>query len=107
MTPRKMRPPVHQKPHPLAGQTAVLPDGVGDPVRNMVIAAEEFRVEDYGDRVTGGRWGDAAGNYAAMQYAMRIGLLCDQIPPDNVVYGKIGAFGHLVHVTELPGNEPA
>lgn len=91
MTPRKMRPPVHQKPHPLAGQTAVLPDGVGDPVRNMVIAGEEFRVEDY----------------AAMQYAMRIGLLCDQIPPDNVVYGKIGAFGHLVHVTELPGNEPA
>jgi hypothetical protein len=40
----------------------------------------------------------ADGNPAALNYAARgVGLPID----DEVVYGKIGAFGHLVHTKEI------
>lgn len=59
-----------------------------------------FRCEDYWDRVSGGSWQMAQGNPAAMKYAIRAGLT--GLPTDDdVVYGKIGSFGELVHVSEL------
>ena len=81
-------PVIHNEPFEGAGKTYLLKDGT-----------TEYRVEDWWDRVSGGSWMDAVGNPAALQYAMRsAGVL----PLDNdVVYGKIGSFGHLIHITEL------
>ena len=44
----------------------------------------------------------AEGNPAAMNYHRR--LVEQGLPDDDqVIYGKVGAFGHLVHVTEVEG----
>lgn len=62
----------------------------------------DFRVEDYYENVNGVSWMDSYGNPAAMIYARRIGCQGFKVPIDNeVVYGKIGAFGYLFHVSEL------
>lgn len=88
----------HNDAHPLAGTTVTLK--ATDPVRGMVVEGAEFHVEDWWDRLTGGSWQTATGNPAALQYAMRSGF--NGLPiDDEVVYGKIGPFGHLVHVSEL------
>lgn len=78
----------HSEPHPLAGQTIQTTDG------------DEYRVEDWWDRVSGGSWMNATGNPAALAYAMRnalVGLPVD----DEVVYGKVGNLGHIAHISEL------
>lgn len=91
----------HPEAHPLAGRTVVLNDTAKDGLRE-VMPGVEFRVEDYWDRVSGGSWMFAEGNPACLKYAMRTGLSGGNIPlDDEVVYGKIGPFGHLVHVSEL------
>ena len=36
-----------------------------------------------------------------MQYGMRSSLSAKHILDDEVVYGKIEAFGHLIHVSEI------
>lgn len=65
----------------------------------------EYRVEDYWDRVSGGSWMDAVGNPAAMNYAMRV-VSAPGVPlDDEVLYGKVGAFGHLIHVSEVVTGE--
>ena len=91
---------MHKESHPFAGQTVVLNDNVAkDVTQGLVRPGEVYRVEDWWDRVSGGSWMDATGNFAAMHYAVRSsqGLPLD----DEVVYGKIGHFGHIVHVSEL------
>ena len=85
---------IHKSPHPRAGQTVHVDLNGGE--------LAEFQVEDWWDRVSGGSWMTAGGNPAAVNYAFRVrrkGLPFD----DEVVYGKIGGFGHLVHVSELGG----
>ena len=43
---------------------------------------------------------DSQGNPACIKYAFRSGF--GGLPPDNeVVYGKVGALGYLVHSSEL------
>lgn len=98
----------HETEHPLAGQTVpIAPSpggrGPGDPGE-----AEQLRLEDWWDRVSGGRtWADGASavpvcrNYAARR--LSLGLPAD----DEVVYGKIGSFGYLVHVSELAVDDEA
>lgn len=61
---------------------------------------QEYRVEGYWDDVSGKSWAVSDGNPAAMQYAVRSGVKGLPID-DDVLYGKIGAFGHLVHVSEV------
>lgn len=62
----------------------------------------EFVVEDWWDHLTGRSWMDASGNPAAMVYGIRSGFA--GLPTDDeVVYGKVGPFGHLVHTSELIG----
>jgi hypothetical protein len=82
--------------HPLAGKTVTLKlaaDTEG-------INGKEFRVEDYWQNVAGKSWMDCQGNPACLVYAMRSAF--GALPMDNnVVYGKVGPFGHLVHVSEL------
>lgn len=98
---------MHTETHPLAGQTVVLKTGTSpDPSSPLQLDQPadgvKFRIEDWWDKLTGGSWMYADGNPAALKYALRIGL-ADERPPldDEVVYGKIGAFGHIVHTSEL------
>lgn len=90
---------MHTEAHPQAGQTVTI-KLVGHP--QLVNDEYEYRIEDWWDRLTGSSWMHAStiGNPAAYMYAMRnttSGLPAD----DDVVYGKIGQFGHLVHISEI------
>lgn len=90
---------LHQSAHPLAGQTVTLapvaPDG-------PLVLGVEYRIEDYWDRVSGQSWMNATGNPAALGYAMRTGLAKTTTPiDDEVLYGKIGGLGYLVHASEI------
>ena len=78
----------------LAGQTVTIKEGE--------FAGQEYRVEDWWQNVSGGSWMDAQGNPACLKFAMRSGLQDFRVPTDNeVLYGKIGGFGELIHITEL------
>lgn len=62
----------------------------------------EYRVEDWWDRLGQGSWMFGAGNPACLQYAIRSSPPLDNLPMDNeVLYGKIGGLGHLVHISEI------
>ena len=92
----------HSQKHPLAGQTAQVQfAGNGHPqISGSSKGPVEFVVEDWWDHMTGRSWMFSDGNPAAMVYALRSGLA--GLPTDDeVVYGKVGPFGHLVHVSEL------
>lgn len=95
----------HDKPHPLAGKTVLIKETARS-VPNMAdvagrnLAGQEYVIEDWWDRVAGKSWMDCNGNPACMNYGMRSGFA--GLPTDDeVVYGKIGHFGHLIHVSEL------
>jgi hypothetical protein len=88
---------MHTEAHPLAGRTVRLNDQAQD-ASGPVVPNAEFRVEDWWDRLTGGSWMHVKGNPAAIGYAIRGGHLPLD---DEVVYGKIGYLGYLVHDSEL------
>jgi hypothetical protein len=93
---------MHTESHPLAGQTVKIKDGTQDPTQSCVVGGAEYRIEDWWDTLTGKSWMLSDGNWAAMHYALRSALVEPMLPiDDEVVYGKIGAFGHIVHVSEL------
>jgi hypothetical protein len=78
---------------PLAGQTVKIRADVDR------IGGQEYRVEDWWISVFGGSWMDARGNPAALAYAVRT---AGSTPiDDEVLYGKIGGLGFLVHVSEI------
>ena len=84
----------------LAGKTVKIKPDVKDPVQGEVVGGASFRVEGLWTDITGVSWRDSDGNPAAMQYAVRSAV--NNLPyDDNVYYGKIGAFGHLVHASEI------
>lgn len=89
---------IHTEPHSLAGKTVKLKLRSGD--APDIKTGDEYRIEDWWDHLTGGSWMVAQGNPAAMKYAIRSGFAGIPVD-DDVVYGKVGAFGHLVHVSEL------
>lgn len=91
----------HPHPHPLAGQTVRLNDTAADPGQGAVVPDATYQLEDWWDRIAGMSWMACDGNPAAMHYAIRSGLNRLSLN-DEVVYGKIGGLGHLVHVSELP-----
>ncbi len=98
---------MHTKPHPLAGKTVRIKAHVTHP-QNDKFGGAELRIEDWHDRIAGQSWMDCNGNPACIIYAMRTGLATHDVPTDNeVVYGKVGPFGHLVHVSELEIPESA
>lgn len=82
--------------HPLAGQTVILkckpdPDGLD---------GREYCLEDWWENIAGKSWMVCNNNPACLKYATRSAFA--GLPLDNkVVYGKVGSFGHLVHVSEL------
>jgi len=65
------------------------------------LQGQEMRVEGLWNEITGGSWMWAKGNPAAMKYAVRSSICCNLPVDDDVFYGKVGAFGHLVHVSEI------
>lgn len=89
---------MHDTRHPLAGKTVTVNadlhgDGPGD---------HQFTIEDWNDRLFGKSWMFMEGHPASLIYAMRSAMT--NLPTDNeVVYGKVGSSGHLIHVSELPG----
>lgn len=92
---------MHNEPHPLAGKTVRLmireetSNGLNDELRE-----QEYDVEDWQDRVMKKSWMEMSGNPAAIKYALRAGFA--GIPADDeAVYGHVGPFGHIVHVSEL------
>ena len=90
---------IHEKPFEFSGKTVKIKEGVTHPqVPNF--GGQEFVIEDWWDRLQDKSWKDCDGNPAALLYAFRI---ADNNLPidDEVVYGKVGSFGHLVHVEEL------
>ena len=90
----------HPQPHPLAGKTVKISTCVKDPVQGAVTGDAEYRIEDWWVRVGSAPWGVARGNPACLHYAMRIAGTSISLD-DEVLYGKIGALGYLVHVSEI------
>lgn len=70
------------------------------------LGGTEYQVEDWWDRVSGKSWTDSDGNPAALEYAFRAGATNLPID-DEVLYGKIGSLGHLVHISEVVTQEVA
>lgn len=62
----------------------------------------EILIEDWWENVGGCSWMNADGNPACIVYGMRAGSQEFHVPIDNeVLYGKLGGAGHLVHISEL------
>ena len=59
-------------------------------------------IEDWWDRINGDgkSWRDCVGNPACLVYAVR--SVFNNFPADDeVLYGHIDSFGHIVHISEL------
>ncbi len=87
---------IHESEHPMAGEVVKIAGGDFD--------GQDYRIEDWWDRVAGRSWKVCDGNPACLDYAMRsTGTPVD----DEVVYGKIDGLGKLIHVSQLaPKNKP-
>jgi hypothetical protein len=91
---------MNHEQHPLAGKTVKIKDAGA--CNGEVAEGQEYRIEDWWDKATGGSWMYADGNPAALKYAIRAGTAKPGLPlDDEVVYGKIGSFGHLLHASEI------
>lgn len=90
---------MHTSPHPLAGKVVKLGTNAKRHPQFGELAGQEFEVEDWWDRVTGGSWMNANGNPAALIYAVRSGM--GGLPVDDKVsYGKLDGMGVLIHESE-------
>lgn len=76
--------------------------------KEIIIKSGEYKgqpyiVEDWWINISHGKsWMASYGNPACMCYAFRTGLSSIDIPDDNeVLYGKIGGFGYLIHISEI------
>ena len=88
---------IHETSHPLARKTVILDVKNDDPDH---LNGKEYIIEDWWDKLGGVSWMNSNGNPAALKYAMRSGF-GDLPNDDEVVYGKVGGLGHIIHVTEL------
>lgn len=87
---------IHKDESPLAGKEVKISDDANK------LGGHTIRIEDWWDRIAGKSWGMCDGNPACMIYAMRTGTSEKPVPiDDEVLYGKIGGLGYLVHVSEL------
>ena len=82
----------HSEPHSRAGDTIT--------IRQGEFAGQEYRIEDWWDRVSGESWMRQRGNPGCLDYAVRSGI--EGCPSDDeVLYGKIGSMGKLIHESQL------
>jgi hypothetical protein len=92
---------MHAERSPLAGKIIRIKDNVSHP-QIPDFGGNEYVVEDWWDHLTGGSWMDAKGNPACIVYAIRTGFAEHEVPTDDeVLYGKIGSYGHLLHISEI------
>ena len=85
---------IHQEKSPLAGQKLKIKQ------KAHSIGGQEIEIEDWWDRVAGISWMDCIGNAACINYSLRSAMT--RVPfNDEVLYGKIGSLGYLVHIEEL------
>lgn len=83
---------IHELESPLANKTVTVTSGF--------FKNHEYRVEDWWDRVTDKSWKVCQGNPACIEYAAR--SFQDRNPiDDEVLYGKIGIYGKLIHISNL------
>jgi hypothetical protein len=94
---------IHPVAHEFAGQTVNVKMRTSHP--HLEGDEHVAEVEDYWDRLGGVSWMHSDGNPAAMIYGLRVGMDRNQSIPivDQVVYVKIGPFGHLLHNSEIVG----
>ena len=89
--------------HPLAGKTVIL--NCKSDLEDL--NGKNFKVEDWWSNIAGKSWMDCIGNSTCLKYAIRSAF--DSLPTDDeVVYGKVDSYEHLVHVSELqevPNNQ--
>lgn len=91
----------HAEQHELAGQEIKVQFKDGHfQIPGSADAPVDFVVEDWQDRIMGRSWMVMDGNPAAIIYAMRAGTSGLPID-DEVVYGKVGGLGHMVHESEI------
>ncbi len=85
----------------LKGKTVKIKDQAGLEINGQNLAGEDFIIEDLWKNMTGSSWKtQVPGNPACMLYSYRSNDL-DLPDDDMVIYGKVGGFGHLLHITEL------
>jgi hypothetical protein len=94
---------MHNESHPAAGKIVRIKKDAKHP-QMPDFGGSEYRIEDWWDKLAGKSWMDSTGNFACVIYAIR--NVENKLPLDNeVVYGKIGCFGHLVHISEIENIE--
>lgn len=92
---------MHSEKSPLAGKTVRIKAHVTH-AQVTDFGGSAYRVEDWQDRVMGKSWMFCDGNPACLVYAMRTGMSKHRVPTDDeVLYGKVGSFGHLLHISEI------
>lgn len=96
---------MHEEKSTLAGVVVKLAHDIRT-TRGVIPAGTEYMVEDWWDHLTGKSWGMSDANPACLIYAIRIATQEFPVPPDDeVLYGHIDGFGHLVHMTEIDTSE--
>lgn len=94
---------IHETKSELSGKTVKIKKD-SKHFQQPEFGGSDFRVEDWWDRLVNKSWMFCDGNPAAMVYGIRSGL--NGLPTDNeVLYGKVGALGHLVHVSEIESED--
>lgn len=85
------------------GKKVKIKDWVVDEPNGQKLAGQEFLIEGYWSDINNGiSWRDTDSNIAVYMYKNRITYSRFIIPrDDSVVYGKVGLYGHLLHITEL------
>lgn len=81
---------IHTEDHPLAGRKVRLNDTAEDPYRGILVPGQVFEVENWYDRID-----------PAKPVSWRRVNYLGRLPDDEVVYGHVDGFGHIVHVSEL------
>lgn len=86
---------IHEDSSPLQGKRVLIKDTCDQ------YAGQEFHVEDWWDRVGGASWKTMTTNPACVGYLLRLAGNSGIPVDDEVLYGKIGPFGYLIHVSEI------
>lgn len=85
---------IHKEKSSLADKTVSIISGK--------FKGNEYLVEDWWDRIGSESWMHTVGNVACLNYAVRSSSLVDNLPfDDEVLYGKIGNLGYLIHISEI------
>ena len=91
----------HTESSPLAGKIVRIKKGVKHP-QIPDFEGSEYYVEDWWDKLTSYCWMYGENNPACIIYGIRLKMEDNNIPYDNeVLYGKVGLLGHLVHISEI------